>query len=113
MGYRPHLIKTYIVEYEKILNCKNWDTQDFIDFLYAAEINAYHTSFEDTDKIYINTNDLLSIPLKKRIKKFKKAYSKEDFELDLEEYIENIEDLYEAAKFPDVKRREEIIIEWF
>lgn len=113
MGYRPHLIKTYIVEYGKTLNCENWNPQDFIDFLYAAEIDACHASFEDTDKIYINTNNLLSIPLKKRIKHFKKAYSKADLDLLLEEYIENIEDLYEAAKFPDVKKREEIIIEWF
>lgn len=113
MGYRPHLVKTYIVEYGKILNCENWDTQDFIDFLYAAEIDACHTSFEDTDKIYINTNDLLSISKEKRIKQFKKAYSKADLDLLLEEYIENIEDLYEAAEFPDVKKREEIIIEWF
>lgn len=113
MGYRPHLIKTYIVEYEKILNCENWNTQDFIDFLYAAEIDACHASFEDTDKIYINTNNLLSIPLEKRIKKFKEAYSKADLNLPLEEYIENIEDLYKATKFPDVKKREEIIIEWF
>lgn len=113
MGYRPHLIKTYVVEYGKILNCENWDTQDFIDFLYAAEIDACHESFEDTDKIYINTTTLLSIPLEKRIKEFKKAYPKADLNLPLEEYIENIEDLYEATQLPDIKRREEIIIEWF
>jgi hypothetical protein len=113
MGYRPHLIKTYIVEYGKILNCENWDTQDFIDFLYAADISACHESFEDTDKIYINTNTLLSIPLEKRVKDFKKAYPKADLNLPLEEYIENIKDLYEATQLPDIKRREEIIIEWF
>ncbi|ARR02707.1 hypothetical protein CVIC8964_1318 [Campylobacter vicugnae] len=104
MGYRPHLIETYIVEYGKVLNCENWDTQDFIDFLYVAEIEACHNSFEDTDKVYININNLLSIPLEKRIKKFKKAYSKANLELSLEEYIENIEDLYEATQFPDVKK---------
>lgn len=113
MGYRPHLIETYIVEYGKVLNCENWDTQDFIDFLYVAEIEACHNSFEDTDKIYININNLLSIPLEKRIKKFKKAYSKANLELPLEEYIENIQDLYEATQLPDIKKREEIIIEWF
>ena len=113
MGYRPHLIKTYIVEYDKILNCENWNPQDFINFLYAAKIDACHSSFEDTDKIYINTNNLLSISKEKRIKDLKKAYPKADLDLLLEEYIENIEDLYKAAEFPDVKKREEIIIEWF
>lgn len=113
MGYRPHLIKTYIVEYGKILNCENWDTQDFIDFLYAAQIDACHESFEDTDKLYIDTNDLLSISKEDRIKIFKKNYLEDEFHLPLEEYIENIEDLYEATQLPDIKRREEIIIEWF
>lgn len=113
MGYRPHLIKTYIVEYGKTLNSKNWDTEDFINFLYAAEIDACHSSFEDTDKIYINTTTLLSIPKEDRINIFKKNYLEDEFQLPLEEYIENIEDLYEATQFDDVKKREEIIIEWF
>lgn len=113
MGYRPHLIKTYIVEYGKTLNSKNWDTEDFLVFLSLADITSYGEAFEDTDKLFIDTNDLLSIPKEKRIENFKKAYSKDDLKLYLEEYIENIENLYEAAEFPDVKKREEIIIEWF
>lgn len=113
MGYRPHIIKTYIVEYGKTLNCENWNPQDFINFLYAAEIDACHSSFEDTDKIYINTTTLLSIPKEDRINIFKKNYLEDEFHLPLEEYIENIEDLYEATQFDDVKKREEIIIEWF
>lgn len=113
MGYRPHLIETYIVKYGNTLNCENWNTQDFIDFLYAAEISACHESFEDTDKIYINTDTLLTISKEDRIEIFKKNYKEDKFALPLEEYIENIEDLYEATEFPDIKRREEIIIEWF
>lgn len=113
MGYRPHLVKTYIVEYGKTLNSKNWDTEDFIEFLSLADITSYGEAFEDMDKLFIDTNDLLSISKEERIENFKKIYPRADLNLPLEEYIENIEDLYEAAELPDVKKREEIIIEWF
>ena len=113
MGYRPHIIKTYIVEYGKTLNSENWDTQDFIDFLSAADIPYFTSSSEESSKVYIDLELFISISKEERIEKLKKAYSKDKLELPLEEYIENIEDLYEAANFPDVKKREEIIIEWF
>ena len=113
MGYRPHIIKTYIVEYGKTLNSENWDTEDFIDCLSAADIPYFTSSSEESYKVYIDLELILNITKKKRIENFKKTYSKDKLELPLEEYIENIEDLYEAANFPDVKKREEIIIEWF
>ena len=39
MGFRPHIIETYIVEYGKTLNSKNWDIDDFTEFLSVANIS--------------------------------------------------------------------------
>ena len=113
MGYRPHIIKTYIVEYGKTLNSQNWDTEDFREFFSLADIPYFTGSAEESYKVYIDLELFLNIPKEERIKHFKKAYSEDKLELSLEEYIENIEDLYEAAGFPDIQKREEIIIEWF
>ena len=113
MGFRPHIIETYVVEYGKTLNSKNWDIDDFTEFLSVANIAYFPSDSEDSYKVYIDTNDLLSTSKEKRIENFKKAYPKKELELPLEEYLENIEDLYKASECPDIKKREQIIIEWF
>lgn len=113
MGYRPHIVKTYIVEYGKTLNSDNWDIEDFIEFLDLSDINYHRSYSEESDIVYIDTEYFLSILKEERIENFKKTYSKDKLKLSLEEYIENIENLYEAAEFPDIQKRNEIIIEWF